>query len=600
MNTPTRDPLERFEHSYHRLLIRIGIVGLCALGMLVATACGGKQAAPAATEVASAAVHPCDSNAPDPFGVQASRLGGAAASGTQAPVSTAVPTVADGSGFGTGLAGCDGPDFSQRCPVWGSLEYDHGGGADIGCGRTIAQCGCAMTSAASLLLRYGVTRGPDGTPTTPKSLNDWFNQNSRQTAQGFVSQGYVYGAVNWLAVATYSKLAAAKFGTPSLTYGGSLPGDLTSLKRELDNSRPVILEQPRHFVLATGESSSDVTISDPFYPDRKLLDTPAYHDSFVSGRLYRPGSDLSAIMLAMPKSGARVSITDPTGARTGYAPGQQTTVTQVKQSQFAIEDAWQDPTCTASSPRAEFGVAEATLLQPAGAHYGIDVEGDPNGRFNFAVYAYDQAGALVLQNFEGALPASGAMHYDLDYNPAPGSKQPITQQAAPTPPPANPTSRPVSGATSAPAAASATPAPTTTAATATRTPTPKPKATATRTPTATATTTPAPAASIKMTVAPDSLQCDAQAFVIVTITLLDVSGKAPQPASVTVTTKRGTVTPPSVSFGNGVSTMSVRVYPGINPDSNDVTIFVLGGVVGNPQFGTAVSFVCKTPPPVIL
>ena len=57
--------------------------------------------------------------------------------------------------------------------------------------------------------------GPDGQPTTPASLNDWFKAEARQTASGTVSRGYVYGGVNWLAVAAYSKLAAARFGTPA-------------------------------------------------------------------------------------------------------------------------------------------------------------------------------------------------------------------------------------------------------------------------------------------------------------------------------------------------------------------------------------------------
>jgi hypothetical protein len=483
--------------------------------------------------------------------------------------------------------------------LWGNLEYDHGSGSDVGCGKTIAQCGCAMTSAASLLLRYGVTRGPDGAPTTPKSLNDWFKLDSRQTAQGFVSRGYVFGAVNWLAVATYSKLAAAKFGTPSLTYAGNLPGGLDGLKRELDNSRPVILEQPRHFVLATGEASSEVTIADPFYPDRKLLDTPAYRNSFVSGRLYRPGSDLSAVMVAMPKSNVRFSIADPSGARTGFKPGEQTTVSEVRQSQFAVEAAWQDPTCTASLPPADFGVAEATLLLPAAAHYGIDLEGAPSEGFTFAVYAYDQAGGLVLQNFDGALPASGNLHYDMDYNPAPGSKQLITQPVVvPTRVPAPPAAQPVAPAvtqTTAPAAAAASAAPSATAAktaTRTRTPTPKPKATAT--PTKTSTPAPGPAASIKMTVAPDTLACgdDNQAFALVTVTLADVNGKPPQSTVVNLTTSRGTMTPSTLNIVDG--TGSARAYPGPNPDATAVKITVLAKVPGT-VLGVSVSFTCETP-----
>ena len=47
--------------------------------------------------------------------------------------------------------------------------------------------------------------------------------------------------------------------------------------------------------------------------------------------------------------------------------------------------------------------------------------------YNFVVYAYDQAGGTVMHNFEGNLPASGNVRFQLDYNPAPGSPQPIVQ-----------------------------------------------------------------------------------------------------------------------------------------------------------------------------
>ncbi len=582
-------------------------LGLLLLGVVACvffSACG-KHSVPQAA-VPAVAVHPCDASAPDPFGVQAARL-------TESPIATAgqagvapapSPTTSASAAGAEGRPGCVGPDFSQRCPLWANIEYDHGSGTDIGCGSTIGQCGCAMTSAASLLMHYGVTQGPDGTPTTPQSLNDWFKLDTRQTAAGPISQGYVYGGVNWLAVADYSKLAAGKFNTPSLTYAGNLSANLGGLKSELDNGRPVVLEQPRHFILATGEKSSEVTIADPYYPDRTALDTPAYHNSFLSGRLYRPGSDMSAVMVAAPK-GVKFAINDPSGAATGYKSGQVTPVSEVKQSQFSLEAAWQDPTCTVGPPSDDTGVGESVLLLPPAAHYGIDIQGAPQSNFSFAVYAYDQVGGLVLQTFDGSLPASGTLHYDLDYSPAPGSKQVITPPSSGTPPPVpttppaprpNPTPRPASASStpgssgpSAPQAPTATSVP----ATATTAATPRPTAT----PAPTSTPTPGPAAHLKVTLDPTTLVCtDIYSYATITIAATDSTGKAAQSTLVNLSTSRGSIEPTPVYTDTSGSVTS-RVFPGPNPASASVVITVTASAPGG--LTASASLTCETPTPSI-
>jgi hypothetical protein len=438
-----------------------------------------------------------------------------------------------------------------------------------------------MTAAASLLLRYGVNRGPDGEPTNPKTLNDWFKQDSRETRDGVVSQGYVYGGVNWLAVASYSKLAAQRFNTPSVVYSGSLQRDLSALKTELGNARPVILEQPGHFILATAATSGKVAIADPFYADRTALDSPAYRDSFLSGRLYRPGSDMSAVLVAAP-SRVRIAVSEPGGAVTGYRSGQQQPVSEVRQSQFALEGAWRDPTCTAAPPQDDKGVAMATLLLPPAAKYGIEVEGAPNSSYSFAVYAYDQGGGTVLQHFEGSLPASGKVHYDLDYNPAPGSPQKITQGTEPQPVATSPTTpRTVSPATSTPTQPGASPSPS-------RTPTPGPTATITPTPTA----TPGPAANIVLQVFPVDLTCEDDSAITVVAFPTDANGKIPGPTTIDFSTSRGSVSPPSSTTSIGRA--EVAVYPGKNPTSAPVVITITATVRGT-SISASFNVTCRTP-----
>src|SRR4051794_25718590 len=348
----------------------LAFLALLVCALIVSCGGSGKKAA-VGNVVSLDEIHPCDTN--DPFGIIASRLN-ATPTPSPRPTNTAVPptarpgggggSVTDTSVGGTTSDGCTGPDFSQRCALWGNDEYDHANGQDVGCGKTIAQCGCAMTAAASMLVRYGVTKSPDGLPTNPKTLNDWMKQDARSSASGTVSRGYLYGMVIWGSIATYSAQASAKFGTPAITFYGMLAGgDLVGLQREIGNKRPVILEQKGHYILATGEAPpSSVSINDPFYPDRAKLDTPQYKNTFLSGRLYRPGSDVSAIMVGAPKGVTFAVKETATGQTVGLKPAQpaqpaqpQTPITEVRQSMFVREQAYRDPTCTVTSPRLDQG-----------------------------------------------------------------------------------------------------------------------------------------------------------------------------------------------------------------------------------------------------
>jgi hypothetical protein len=550
---------------------------LFALAIVFVGACGGDEAS---DEAAPEEIHPCIDTSTDVFGLQPSRLRDPSAPVPALPAAT--PSPVDSSGFGSGIPGCDGPDFSQRCALWASQEYDHGTGQDIGCGRTMAQCGCALTSAASLLLRYGVTRGPDGRPTTPASLNDWFKAEARQTASGAVSRGYVYGGVNWLAVAAYSKQAAARFGTPELTFAGSINNDLAALQREVESGRPVVVQQPGHFVLAHGAASGTVAISDPFYPERTALNTPTYGNRFLSGRLYRPGPNVSALMVAAPR-GVRFSVRDSSGAATGLRQSASEPVSEVRSSTFARDQAWRDPTCTLAAPKPDSGVDQAILSTPGAGKYKAEVSGNPNERYSVAVYAYDEAGGLTLKAFDGLIPASGSVTVDIDYDPAAGSMQRIELEGAPVGPPG------AGSPTAAPAirpSATATPLP----ATATTAPQPVVTRTPTRTPTRTATPVPN-TTTLALSIAPPTAFCsDVENFALVTAVVRGADQNPMPGVAVQFSASAGEVIPSSgVTTEKG--TASARLYPGVRAGGTQIQ--VTARLASDPSVSVEATFTCR-------
>jgi hypothetical protein len=287
----------------------------------------------------------------------------------------------------------------------------------------------------------------------------------------------------------------------------------------------------------------------------------------------------------------KVAVSNAAGQTTGFRAGQTQPVTEVRQSQFAIEAAWRDPSCTMGAPLAGRGVAMATMLLPSAEKYGIDVQGAPNTTYNFVVYAYDQVGGTVMHNFEGNLPASGGVRFQLDYNPAPGSPQTIVQVNDPSPatvPPsaptttlAQPTQPAAPTATTAPGQPTATPRPTNTvapSATPTATPTPPP--------------TPSPATKIAMQVYEIELDCTDETAITAVAFPTDANSRIPATTIIDFTVSRGSVVPssPSTSIGRA----EVKVYPGKNPTGNSVIITITARIRGT-SISTSANVTCKTP-----
>jgi hypothetical protein len=109
----------------------------------------------------------------------------------------------------------------------------------------------------------------------------------------------------------------------------------------------------------------------------------------------------------------------------------------------------------------------------------MDLEAAPGSQYSFSFYAYDRDGGTVLRTFDGRMPDSGFLRFEIDYDPSPGSPQNVTetstQPPAPAPAPPSPPTRPP--APPMPVAPTATQPPRPTAA-----PTASPPPTATSTP----------------------------------------------------------------------------------------------------------------------
>ncbi|MEK7559212.1 MAG: C39 family peptidase [Patescibacteria group bacterium] len=317
--------------------------------------------------------------------------------------------------------------FNDNDPVWEGDEYDHGNSQSLWCGTTIASCGCAATSIAMVLRYYNIVNPVEGTVTTPSAVNDYFNQNTQCGINGCVSLGYSFGDVRWTAVNNYSAEAHKNYGTQKIIYDGGGSYDVSIVTQDINDSEPVILGVPNHWVVATGISGDTFTINDPLY-SRTLLSDPAYNNTAVQGirRYKKTNSDFSSIEVAV-LAPAQVIITDPDGNKTGFEPNSSIVVSNIPNSSYFFDEALADDTGQRPAPPPNAGVHWAIVQTPQVGQYQIEVIGSSNQPYSFAIYGSDQDANVGFKLFEGQQSSTLPVHYLFEYSPIPNETA-ISQQ----------------------------------------------------------------------------------------------------------------------------------------------------------------------------
>ena len=397
-----------------------------------------------------------------------------------------------------GSSGAAAPLFKQTNPAWASDEYAKAKDPEFGpdwCGTTIEQCGCAMTSVATVMALFSLLTMPDGAALTPATVNTWFNTQATKTNHGWVSRGYAYGDVIWTSVNELSgEIARAKPGSPTIRFVRTGTGTEGEIRSELQAGRPIILEVPGHWIAAVGLDGDKILINDPYYADRRTLDV--YKGKVKSSVLFEQSNDLSGFVITVPKS-ERLKVTDKSGKVVGTL--NTGTEQEVKESVqlgidgafYSTKDAWRDPTCVESPPRPGDGTIQI-FLPGNKDDYKIEVLSPDGGPTTVAFHRYDKTGKYSFESKDNTGPAVIAASFD----PANIAVGGATTVPGVTPTAENGGASPGGGGIGAGGAAGATASPSSAASTTT---TPSAGGSPTAAPTATrvpATATPPPPASV--------------------------------------------------------------------------------------------------------
>lgn len=313
-------------------------------------------------------------------------------------------------------AGTSGaPLFAQNNPAWADIEYAKAKDPEFGpdwCGTTIEQCGCAMTSVATIMALFNILTMPDGSELTPKTVNDWFNADARKTARGWVSRGYIYGDVIWTAANELSgEIARQRPGSPTLRFAGFGPGTDEEIRAELQAGRPLVLEVPGHYIAAVGLDGDKILINDPYYADRRTLD--AYKGKVKGSVHFEPSNDLSGVVITVPKD-LRVRVLDKSGKVVGSLSepsATQPAPVGIDGAYLSTRNAWRDPTCVESPPPADAGTT-SIFLPGNRDDYRIEVLNPSAGGTSVAIHSYDHDGNAAVETRDATGPSVLSLSYD--------------------------------------------------------------------------------------------------------------------------------------------------------------------------------------------
>lgn len=278
----------------------------------------------------------------------------------------------------------DIPLVKQTDQLWANELYGNADRQRLNCGKTIADCGCVITSLSMLLNFHGVTKSPDGKQTSPRALNEYFNKNTQCVSSGCVSQGYAFGNVIWSAADRYSADSNKKFGTQkivSFSDAKSIAWDPKTVTEDIKNNQPVVakVQNNEHWALITGIDQVIFVINDPRNDISRLNQKPYSNSAFGIRRYKKTASDFSSLEFTTKYPG-KIQVTDPKGR---------------------INE--EIPNTNLSSSLLSSSSNTATIGTPVAGEYVVSLTSDLLD-IPLAVHASDIAGTVKIKVFEQSNP----------------------------------------------------------------------------------------------------------------------------------------------------------------------------------------------------
>ncbi len=284
--------------------------------------------------------------------------------------------------------------YNDNNPIWESDVFAAGDQIQYGCGRTMAQCGCATSSLAMVLKYHKIDKLPNGTEITPGTLNTWLKNNKGYNR----NLGVIWPTLGRLA--KESRVQNPNFNYDALEYDSNIYFDTNKVTNDLNQGIPNILQVDApgmHFVVAKGKIGNTFEINDPLFNRTTLA---SYANQASSVRRYEPShTDLSYIVYVVDKD-AEVTVRDDNGRTYGesyleYSPAQ------------VIDEPFNTNTSA---------VKVFYFAKPESDNYTVEVYSSIDPNFQLDEYIFTKEGEMKAASYTGTLTPDAVTSYKLRYD----------------------------------------------------------------------------------------------------------------------------------------------------------------------------------------
>lgn len=294
------------------------------------------------------------------------------------------------------------PILKQTDIRWGGDIYDSASTWASPAPPTISRWGCAITSAAMNFLYQGVTQSPDGSPVTPRSINNWLLSQP----DGYIGNGYV----NWWALRRFTKQVHDQYGSPILDFRKFASFDSGILNAHLGNLNPDILgvNNNSHFVVATGQSIGSYFINDPYFSKTEL----SQYGQVGSMMYYYPTStNLSAIYLSTNPD-VKLFLTNPSGYKLGQDPASGILTIPAYANYGSVDPLVDDE----GNQTDGFGYKELALPEPADSPYTLTVWSSDLSPYTLQMIGYDRNNNPYISTLSGIVNNNSHAVFNFNYS----------------------------------------------------------------------------------------------------------------------------------------------------------------------------------------
>ena len=273
--------------------------------------------------------------------------------------------------------------------------YDTDGSIkEKGCGKTFAQCACAIASLTMLGHYYDIRTGVDGELLNPFTMDAWLVAHKSYTDKGGV---WWRSALAYMGIQETDGTYASRL---TLDQPGAIDRSLTDQYIAANNPVIVYNQSAKHYFVLDSKVGSTYTVRDPHWFKTVTLDdtvptpnqeTKAYGNKFYSAQLigfHDTPQPLPAYIQAHLASPAELVLIAPDGNKLGFDPTTSTTYDEIPGGSYTPEGNIADPQSTDTPSHYAKNIVVPNPLEGA---YTLKVIGTGSGPYTLSTRITDSA-----------------------------------------------------------------------------------------------------------------------------------------------------------------------------------------------------------------